>query len=133
MKKKVNKWVWIALAAVAVIGIIVAVVLLTQQNKEPVFVYSFSDGIVGMSDYYYGGNDSSGMVTTDRIQTVYLTDTQTVLEVNVTDGQEVKKGDVLFTYDTTLSDITLRQKELSVQQSKLDLETAKQELAVINS
>ena len=133
MKKKVNKWVWIALAAVAVIGIIVAVVLLTQQNKEPVFVYSFSDGIVGMSDYYYGGNDSSGMVTTDRIQTVYLTDTQTVLEVNVTDGQEVKMGDVLFTYDTTLSDITLRQKELSVQQSKLDLETAKQELAVINS
>ena len=133
MKKKVNKWVWIALAAVAVIGIIVAVVLLTQQNKEPVFVYSFSDGIVGMSDYYYGGNDSSGMVTTDRIQTVYLTDTLTVLEVNVTDGQEVKKGDVLFTYDTTLSDITLRQKELSVQQSKLDLETAKQELAVINS
>ncbi|MBP3673970.1 MAG: biotin/lipoyl-binding protein [Oscillospiraceae bacterium] len=133
LSKLKKKWLWIAVAAVVVIGSIVAAVLITQSNKEPVFVYGFAEGIAGMTDYYDGGNESSGMVTTDRIQPVYLTDTQTVLEVLVSDGQQVKKGDVLFTYDTTLSDITLRQKELSVQQSKLDLETAKRELSVINS
>ena len=131
--KKAKKWIWITAAAVIVIGGIAAAALLMGGSKDPVYVYGFQDGIAGMTDYYNGGNESSGMVTTDRIQPVYLTDTQTVLEVLVTEGQEVKKGDVLFTYDTTLSDITLRQKDLSVQQAKLDLETAKRELAVINS
>ncbi|MBQ7800971.1 MAG: biotin/lipoyl-binding protein [Oscillospiraceae bacterium] len=131
--KKAKKWIWIAAAVVILAGGITAAVLLTRNNKEPVYVYGFSEGIAGMTDYYDGGNESSGMVTTDRIQPVYLSSTQTVLEVLVTEGQEVKKGEVLFTYDTTLSDITLRQKDLSVQQAKLDLETAKKELAVINS
>lgn len=131
--KKTKKWIWIVAAVVLVAGGIAAAVLLSGNNKEPVYVYGFFDGIAGISDYYDGGNESSGMVTTDRIQTVYLTDTQTVLEVLVTDGQAVSKGDVLFTYDTTLSDISLMQKDLSVQQAKLDLETAKRELAVINS
>ena len=133
LKKLNKKWLWIAVAVVAVVGVVAAAVVLTQNNREPVYVYGFAEGIAGMTDYYSGGNESSGMVTTDRIQPVYLTGTQTVLEVLVTEGQQVKKGDVLFTYDTTLSDITLRQKELSVEQSKLDLETAKRELSVINS
>ena len=131
MKRK--KWIWIAVAAAVVIGGIVAGVLFARSNQEPVFVYGFADGIAGMTDYYDGGNESSGMVTTDRIQPVYLSDTQTILEMMVTEGQEVKKGDVLFTYDTTLSDITLMKKDLAVQQAKLDLETAKKELKVINS
>lgn len=131
MKNK--KWIWILLAVVLVAGIAVGAVLLARNNQEPVFVFGFSEGIAGMTDYYDGGNESSGMVTTDRIQPVYLSDTQTILEMMVTEGQEVKKGDVLFTYDTTLSDITLMKKDLAVQQAKLDLETAQKELRVINS
>lgn len=131
--KKNKKWILIAATALVLVAGIVAAVLLTQGSKDPVYVYGFSEGIAGMTDYYDGGNESSGMVTTDRIQPVYLSDTQTILEMKVTEGQSVKKGDVLFTYDTTLSDIALMQKDLAVQQAKLDLETAKKELAVINS
>lgn len=131
--KKAKKWIWIVVAAVVVIGVAAAAVLVSQNNREPVYVYGFADGIAGMTDYYNGGNESGGIVTTDRIQTAYLSQTQKVLDILVTEGQQVQKGDVLFTYDTTLSDITLRQKELSVEQAKLDLETAKRELAVINS
>lgn len=130
MKNK--KWIWIAVAAVAVVGGVAAGILLSKSNQKPVYVYGFSDGIAGMTDYYEGGSDSSGMVTTDRIQPVYLSQTQTILEMNVTEGQSVKKGDVLFTYDTTLSDIALMKKDLAVQQAKLDLETAQKELRVIN-
>jgi hypothetical protein len=86
-----------------------------------------------MADYQDYTNESSGMVTTDRVQNVFLSPTQTVLEMMVTEGQAVKKGDVLFTYDTTLSDIALMQKDLAVQQTKLDLEAAQKELRVINS
>ena len=131
---KNKKKLWVLLTALLLVAAIVAgVVFIPKLNQEPVYVYGFMDGIAGMSDYYEGTGESSGMVTTDRIQTVYLSGTQTITEILVSEGQEVKKGDVLFTYDTTLSDIELQKKDISVQQAKLDLETAKQELAVINS
>ncbi len=129
-----KKWIIaIVVAALILAAVGAAVWLLPRMNQEPVYVYGFMDGIAGMSDYYDYGMESSGMVTTDRIQNVFLSDTQTVTEVLVEEGQQVKKGDVLLRYDTTLSDIALKKKELSVQQAKLDLETAKQELRVINS
>lgn len=132
MKNK-RKWLWIILAVVLIAGLAFGGVYYAKQNREPVFVYSFQEGVVGMTDYYDYSGESSGMVTTDRVQNVFLTETQTVKEILVEEGQSVKKGDVLFTYDTTLSDIALMQKDLSVQQAKLDLETAQKELRVINS
>ena len=133
MKKSKRRWLWIPVVILILAGAAGGWVAYSNQNREPVCVYSFTDGIVGMTDYYDYTNESSGMVTTDRVQNVFLSSTQTVLEMFVAEGQEVKKGDVLFTYDTTLSDIALMQKDLAVQQAKLDLATAKKELAVINS
>lgn len=133
MQKKSKKiWV-ILLCAVLAVAVVAGALLLPNMNQEPVYVYGFAEGIAGMTEYYDGSGESSGMITTDRIQTVYLSGTQTITEILVQEGQEVKKGDVLFTYDTTLSDIELQKKDISVQQLKLDLETAKQELNVINS
>lgn len=133
MAKK-GKKLWIILGCLVLVCAVVAGALLVpRMNQEPVYVYGFLDGIAGMTDYYDGSGESSGMITTDRIQTIYLSDTQTITEILVTEGQDVKKGDVLFTYDTTLSDIELQKKDISVQQLKLDLDTAKQELNVINS
>ncbi len=131
--KKSKAWIWILVVVLVIGGAIGGWVWYSQQNQEPVFVFGFAEGIVGMADYYDYSGESSGLVTTDRVQNVFLSGTQTVLEVLVTEGQQVKKGDVLFTYDTTLSDITLMQKDLAVQQAQLDLETAQKELRVINS
>lgn len=132
MKNK-KLWIWILVAVLVVsLGAGVAVYF-SSANQKPVYVYGFQDGIVGMTDYIPGGEQSDGMVSTDRLQPVFLSSTQSVLEILVENGQQVKKGDVLFTYDTTLSDITLQQKDLAIQQSKLDLQTAKWELDVINS
>ena len=131
MKNK--KWIWIVLAIVLAAAAAVAGFLFLGQNKESVFVYGFYDGIAGMADYYDYNNESTGMVVSEGVQAVYLSDTQEVLEVLVTEGQEVKKGDILFTYDTTLSNISLMKKDLAVQQLKLDLQTAEKELKVINS
>ncbi len=133
-KAKKKKWIWIVVALCVLIAAAAgAIIYLPKMNSEPVYVYSFYDGLPGMADYYEGSGESSGMITTDKVQTVYISDTQTITEVLVSEGQQVKKGEVLFTYDTTLSDIALQRKALSVEQSKLDLETAKRELAVINS
>lgn len=133
MKKNLKKWIWIPIVVILAAAGIFGWQWYAKQNQEPVYVFGFADGIPGMADYQDYSGESSGMVTTDRVQNVFLSSTQTITEMLVTEGQEVKKGDVLFTYDTTLSDIALMQKDLAVQQAKLDLQTAQKELRIINS
>ena len=95
----------------------------------PVFMFSY----VGMTEYWGDSQESYGPVTTDRIQTVFLSSTQTVTEVFVKDGDTVKKGDLLMTFDTTLSDIALERERLKVEKLKLDLEDAYDQLADIKN
>ncbi len=131
--KQPNRRILLGALAVVLAAAILLSVILLGHGRNSVYVYSFADGILGMTDFQNDGNESSGIVTTDRVQTAFLTETQKNVQVQVTEGQQVHKGDTLFTYDTTLSKIALQQKDLEVQQLKLDLETAKKELREINS
>jgi len=81
-----------------------------HSSSEPVYVFPFQ--YVGMTEYWGDSQESYGPVTTDKIQTVFLTDTQTVTEILVQAGDTVKKGDLLMTFDTTLSDLQLERKRL---------------------
>lgn len=102
-----------------------------QKGGEPVNVFPFM--YVGMTEYWGDSQESYGYVETDGIQTVYLSGTQTVTEIFVEMGQEVKKGDVLMSFDTTLSDLALERKRLDVEKLKLQLEDAKKRLREINA
>ena len=101
-----------------------------HSSKEPVYVYPFQ--YIGMTEYWGDSQESYGPVTTDKIQTVYLTDTQTVTEILVQAGDTVKKGDLLMSFDTTLSDLELERKRLDVEKLKLQLEDARDQLKKIN-
>ena len=102
-----------------------------NSGKKPVYVYPFD--IVGMTDYWGDSQESYGPVRSDNIQTVMLSDTQTVTEINVKVGDTVKKDDVLMSYDSTLSDLALEKKRLKVEQLKLQLQQEKDRLAEINN
>jgi multidrug efflux pump subunit AcrA (membrane-fusion protein) len=101
-----------------------------HNSADPVYVYPFE--YVGMTEYWGDSQESNGPVTTDKIQTVFLSDTQTVTEILVKEKDTVKKGDILMTFDTTLSDLQLERKRLDVEKLKLQLESAQKELKRIN-
>lgn len=102
-----------------------------HRNTDPVNVYSFYD--VGMTEYWGDTKECYGPVSTDKIQTVYLSTTQTVTEVFVQPGDTVAKGDVLMAFDTTLSDLALERKRLDVEKQKLQLEDAEADLKRIKN
>ena len=133
MKKQNKKKIIITVTAIV---LVVAIGLgiwfgVSRGRSEPVKVFAFTD--VGMTEYWGDSQESYGPVSTDKIQTVFLSSTQTVTEMKVAQGDEVKKGDVLMTFDTTLSDLQLERKRLEVEKLKLDLETAQKKLKDIQN
>ena len=131
MKRKAPvKKILISLVALVLIGAIAAGIFFSSRTpKEPVNVFAFYN--IGMTEYWGDSHESSGYVQTDRVQTVFLSDTQTVTEILVSEGDSVQKGDVLMTFDTTLTDISLERKRLDVEKLKLQLEDAKEQLEKI--
>lgn len=101
------------------------------KPKEPVKVFSFN--YLGMTEYWGDDRESYGPVSTDRIQTVYISDTQTVTQIHVEPGTEVKKGDLLLSFDTTLTDLALERKRLDVEKLKLQLLNAEEYLQEIKN
>ena len=133
MKQK--KWLKILIPVVAVvltaaIGVGIWHVA-GSSNGEPVNVYPFE--YLGMTEYWADSQESYGPVTTDSIQTIYLSDTQTVIQTLVNVGDTVQKGDLLMVFDTTLSDLALERERLAVEKLKLQLNEAYERLREIRN
>lgn len=107
-------------------GVYGGLVAYRTMNTSPVKVISVSDLYEEvMSDPYLfeSTNYTSGTVRADRIQSAFLSNTLTVKSVEVSVGDEVKKGDVLFTYDTTLTKIQYEKDQVDLEKKQLSLET----------
>lgn len=134
MKRNSKMKVWIiviVIAAVVVAGGLGIWYFTQNRNTEPVSVFPFQ--YIGMTEYWGDSQESYGPITTDRIQTVFLSGTQSVTEVMVQEGDTVKKGDLLMTFDTTLSELALERERLAVEKLKLQLENAQKELRDIKN
>ena len=131
LDKRKKKWLLSGTAAILVLTIGVGIWFGVGGKSEPVNVYCFN--YIGMTEFWGDNQESYGPVTTDKIQTVVLSDTQTVTKVLVSEGDQVKEGDVLMTYDTTLSDLALERKRLDVEKKKLELQAAKEQLQKIKN
>ena len=124
MKQK--KWLKLLIPVVAVVLVAAIGVgiwhVAGSSNAEPVNVYPFE--YLGMTEYWADSQESYGPVTTDSIQTVYLSETQTVIQTLVEVGDTVQKGDLLMIFDTTLSDLALERERLAVEKLKIQLNEA---------
>lgn len=131
LDKRMKKRLLAVTAVVLVLALGAGIWFGTQGKSEPVNVYCFN--YIGMTEFWGDSQESYGPVSTDKIQTVVLSDTQTVTEVLVSEGDQVKQGDVLMTYDTTLTDLALERKRLEVEKQKLTLQDAKEQLQKIRN
>ena len=123
-----------------IIGVVVAFIVAAAAGTvaairfgggDPVNVYSMYN--IAMDGYWGDVSETEGLVRTDNMQSVYISGTQQVVEVLVTEGQTVKAGDVIAVFDTTLSDIELERQRLTVEKTELMLQQAKKDLNTINS
>ena len=96
-----------------------------------VAVYSASDDSISTSAANWGGSQYDGTIQADGVQTIMVSESQTVGEVAVKEGQQVKKGDKLFSYDTTLSDLDMQRAQLDIKKLELQLKTARNNLKIV--
>ena len=113
-------------AGVLAVAAVAGIVLSSSSGGETIGVYPFD--YLGMTEYWGDNQESYGPVSSDKIQTVFLSDTQIVTEILVKEGDTVKKGDKLLSFDTTLDDLAVERKRLAVEKAKLDLQDAENEL-----
>ena len=125
---KTMKRVLLIVGGVAVAGGVVWGILTLARNahRGNVDVYAVSD--FSMTDYWGDTSQTSGMVSTDRMQKIFLSDTQKVKQVYVKEGQTVRKGDKLLSYDTTLTALDIERAQINYERQQLQQETAKKEL-----
>lgn len=127
MSKSLKKTLLAVGIAVAVCAAVWGGLTLARNaQRSDVNVYSVES--VAMTDYWGATANTSGSVSTDKLQKIYISQSQTVNEIFVTEGQTVKKGDRLLAYDTTLSQAEIDQAEINLDSAELDLNTAKRNL-----
>ena len=127
MSTKLKKGIIIAACAVGVCGAVWGGLTIARNaQRSDVKVYSVNDFC--MTDYWGDTSSTSGMVTTDKIQKVFLSSSQTVNKVWVAEGDSVRKGDKLISYDSTLTQASVEQAKIDYDRQDESLTTAKNEL-----
>ena len=127
MKKK---WIvaFIAAGVLLLGGVTVYAVKTSSQSTVKVVSVSDMSGGGGWSD-----NSLSGNITSDVSQNIYLADSQTVKKIHVKEGDTVKIGDDLLTYDMTLENLDLEMKKLEKQGIELNIEKANREITKLKN
>ena len=132
--KKMPDWlkrlVLIVLSVALLGGGIYGALLIARNSSGTVSVYPVQDFI---TEYADDQAETQGVVTTDKIQSVYVSSTQKVTKIYVHEGDVVRAGDPLMAFDTTLTDLELERKSIAVQKLQLELEEARKNLARVNN
>lgn len=130
MSKKLKKGI---IAAACVVGVCGAVwgglTIARNAQRGDVNVYAVNE--CAMTDYWGDTSNTSGMVTTDKLQKIYISQSQTVKKVWVKEGDTVKKGTALVSYDSTLTQATVERAKIDYDRQAENLEVMKNGLELL--
>lgn len=130
MSKKLKKAIIAVVCTVAVCGAVWGGLTIARNaQRGDVNVYAVNE--CAMTDYWGDTSNTSGMVTTDKLQKIYISQSQTVTKVWVKEGDEVKKGDPLVSYDSTLTQASVERARIQYDRQVENLSTAKSDLELL--
>ena len=130
MSKKLKKGIIIAACAVGVCGAVWGGLTIARNaQRGDVNVYAVNE--CAMTDYWGDTSNTSGMVTTDKLQKIYISQSQTVKKVWVKEGDSVKKGTALVSYDSTLTQATVERAKIDYDRQVENLEVMKNKLELL--
>ena len=130
MSKKLKKAIITVVCVLAGCGAVWGGLTIARNaQRGDVNVYAVND--FAMTDYWGDTSNTSGMVTTDKLQKIYISQSQTVKKVWVKEGDSVKKGAVLISYDSTLTQATVERAKIDYDRQAENLEVMKNELELL--
>ena len=117
---KAKKWITLAAAGCLALG-------LTACGKGPTVYVQSVDKLMS-----YGGiapgDRFGGMVVSEFVAEVEKDQDKKVAELLVEEGQDVKEGEALFSYDTEELQLTLDKQRLELEQMKSSIEGYKKQI-----
>ena len=97
----------------------------TGSSSETIYVQKVST-VTGSS---YTENRYSGVVESQETLDINQDSSKTIADVYVEAGQQVKKGDKLFSYDTTEASNSIAQKKLDIEAQNNEIEAQNNTIA----
>ena len=130
LNKKMKKGLIAAACTLGVCGAVWGILTLARNaQRGDVDVYSVNE--CAMTDYWGDTSNTSGMVTTDKLQKEFISQSQTVKKVFVKEGDTVKKGALLLSYDSTLTQAAVERAKIDYERQEENLSVAKNELELL--
>lgn len=126
MKKQVVIPICCVLSA-ALIGGSVYGVMKYNSSKVVIDVLPVS----ALSTQYWENSYSEGYVTSNVSQQIALEEKQVIKEIYVNEGDKVSIGDKLVAFDTTLSELDLEDKRISLQKIDLQIKDLNEQIRLI--
>lgn len=119
MKK--NRWIcWIA--------VIVMTAGLAGCGNQNGAVYVQSVTALAQMGGIAPGDLFAGMVVSENVTEITRDEDKTIAEILVREGDDVKEGDPLFSYDTEQLQLTLEKQELQLQQLQTTIENYEEQI-----
>lgn len=118
-----KKW----MAAVCALCLSVALAGCSENTK----VYVQSVEVLASMGGIAPGDRFTGLVVSENVTEIKKDDDKTVEELLVKEGDDVKQGQALFSYDTEELQLTLDKQRLEVEQLNASIENYKSEIATL--
>ena len=118
------------LIAALIGGGVYGILLLVRGSGGKVKVYPIMEFCTNYAD---DQAETQGLVKPDKMQSIYVSETQKITKYYVHEGDTVKVGDPILSYDTTLTDLQLERARISVQKLEIALDEANANLVKVNN
>lgn len=118
------------LIAALIGGGVYGILLLVRGSGGKVKVYPIMEFCTNYAD---DQAETQGLVKPDKMQSIYVSETQKITKYYVHEGDTVKIGDPILSYDTTLTDLQLERARISVQKLEIALDEANANLVKVNN